>query len=65
MSAQLLTLEDLAAETREHVQTWRRRVRRREIPARRVGSPVNGKIVVTSEDFATWLANLPTVGNPS
>lgn len=63
MSAQLLTLEDLAAETREHVQTWRRRVRRREIPARRVGSQVNGKILVSATDFAAWLENLPAVGD--
>lgn len=65
MSAHLLTVEDLAAATGEHVQTWRQRIRRRELPARRVGSPTRGKVLVHPDDFTAWLDALPTVGTPT
>lgn len=60
-----LTVEDLAAATGENAETWRRRIRRREIPARRLGSVKRGKLLVAAADFAVWLDALPTVGRAS
>lgn len=52
----LLTVAQVAAELGEHPETVRTRLRRREIPAVRLGNSPRGHLRVDSRDLARFIA---------